>query len=239
MADEAAPTVASNVADAPAAPQHERARLIRRIRHGDSYVLLFGLIVIVYFLLSLVQSPGWWGLPVLVLAAVTLIAAMRTSRAPRRMMRAAQIVAAVGLAVPFVSVAIGASLLWLEPLVFLLLLAAAPFVIMRRLLQHREVTIETLAGAIDVYLLIGLLFAVLYQFIGRMSALPFFVQTDAPASNQYLYFSFVTLATVGYGDLTPATALGRSLVVVEAVTGQVFLVTAVAAVVSQLIGERR
>ena len=70
-----------------------------------------------------------------------------------------------------------------------------------------------------------------------MSALggaQFFVQTAKPTSADDLYFSFITLTTVGYGDLTAATSLGRSIAVLEALVGQIYLVTIVSVLVSRL-----
>ena len=67
-----------------------------------------------------------------------------------------------------------------------------------------------------------------------MSGEPFFVQTDNPSGVDYIYFSFITMATVGFGDLSPATDLGRMTAVVEAVGGQLYLVVVVALFVSNL-----
>jgi len=56
--------------------------------------------------------------------------------------------------------------------------------------------------------------------------------TTASTAADYVYFSFVTLATLGYGDLVPRTTLGRMLAVTEALVGQLYLVTVVALLVS-------
>ena len=55
-----------------------------------------------------------------------------------------------------------------------------------------------------------------------MSVTPFFVQTHHASHNHFLYFSFVTQTTVGYADLMPTTSVGRSLVVLEALVGEIF-----------------
>jgi voltage-gated potassium channel Kch len=60
----------------------------------------------------------------------------------------------------------------------------------------------------------------------------FFAQHVAPSNVDFLYFSFVTLTTLGYGDFTPATDIGKVMVTFEALIGQVFLVTLVARLVS-------
>lgn len=111
-------------------------------------------------------------------------------------------------------------------------------VIVRRAFQHERVTLNTLAAGLTAYLLIGMFFAALYRCDSALQNYTLFTQTDQPAAGDYTYFSFVTLTTLGYGDLTPATDVARSLAIFEAILGQVFLVTAVARIVSLLGSER-
>ena len=119
--------------------------------------------------------------------------------------------------------------------VLCLLLAITPFAIGRRILvRETRIDIETLAGTIDIYVLFGMFFAALYATIEQFTSTAFFAQATQATANTFTYFSFVTLATLGYGDLTPATDLGRSLVVFEAMLGQIFLVTVIARVVAML-----
>ena len=94
-------------------------------------------------------------------------------------------------------------------------------------------------AAICIYVLIGLFFAFLYTAVGNVENQQFFVQTAHATSSDYVYFSYVTITTVGYGDLTAAAALGRALAVLEALIGQVYLVTIVALLVSNLGRSRR
>jgi hypothetical protein len=119
-----------------------------------------------------------------------------------------------------------------------LLLGTIPFVIGRRLLSHGRVTGATIAGALCIYLVVGLFFATLYGLISRLDAQPFFAGQRSANVVDYLYFSYVTLATVGYGDFTARGDLGRMLSVTEALTGQLYLVTVVAVVVSKFQGRR-
>lgn len=86
--------------------------------------------------------------------------------------------------------------------------------------------------AISVYVLIGLLYAYLYIAMS-VTGQAFFVQGPQPNST-FLYFSYVTLATVGYGDFTPAYTAGRYLAVSEGLIGQLYLVTVLALIVSNL-----
>jgi voltage-gated potassium channel Kch len=80
-------------------------------------------------------------------------------------------------------------------------------------------------------------FATTFGLIALLSAQAFFAQLQPPAEANavdYLYFSLVTITTVGYGDLTPASDVGRITAVFEAVLGQLYLITVVALVVQNL-----
>jgi hypothetical protein len=79
-----------------------------------------------------------------------------------------------------------------------------------------------------------MLFAFLYAAIDALSSGPFFVQTSHPTTPDFLYFSYITQTTVGYGDFTASGDLGRALAVVEAMFGQLYLVTVIAVLVSRL-----
>jgi hypothetical protein len=102
--------------------------------------------------------------------------------------------------------------------------------------QYREagrVTVETMFGVLCLYLLIGLLFGAAYGVIDELSSRSFFAQGGG-GRDEFLYFSYSTLSTVGYGDLTAGTNLGRSLAMAEALSGQLYLVTVVALIVSNI-----
>ena len=119
----------------------------------------------------------------------------------------------------------------------ILFLVAFPAVV-RRAFQHERVNLNTLAAGLTAYLLIGIWFASLYRTVSALENYDFFVNVLKPRSEDYTYFSFVTLTTLGYGDLVPRGDAARTLAIFEAILGQVFLVTAVARIVS-LIGSER
>lgn len=91
-------------------------------------------------------------------------------------------------------------------------------------------------GAVCIYVLIGMMFAFVYAAIDGIGSAPFFVQTSHATTPDFLYFSFITQTTVGYGDFTAAADLGRALSVLEALIGQLHLVTIIAVLVSRLSG---
>ncbi len=184
-----------------------------------------------YFLVSLLPDATWGLLLVEVASGSTLVIALRTSHAKPRLQRVAVSAVALG----FVLTLLGSEVTALRGLVGLILVAllvVSPLVILNRILRHSSVNIETIAGAIDVYIILGLMFAGFYRAVGAIAGSPFFVQVQHASPNQFMFFSFATLTTVGYGDLTPAMNFGRSVVVLEALTGQIFLVTLVARLVS-------
>ena len=117
-----------------------------------------------------------------------------------------------------------------------LLYLIAPFAIVRERMLRRDIDIETLLGAVAAYLLIGMFFAFAYKAAGEFGSVPFFGSAGHGSLSQDLFFSFVTLTTVGYGNLVPAANPGQTFAVLEAVTGQLFLVVAVGKIISSLPG---
>jgi len=115
---------------------------------------------------------------------------------------------------------------------YFLVLALCFPAILKRAFSHRKVTLNTVTAALAAYLILGLIFTSAFRFVNIVSP-PFFSQTSVTPFT-YEYFSYVTLTTVGYGDYTAASNAGRTLAMVEALIGQVFLVTIVAMVVSNL-----
>ncbi|UCF20549.1 MAG: two pore domain potassium channel family protein [Gemmatimonadota bacterium] len=103
--------------------------------------------------------------------------------------------------------------------------------------RARRADAEMLYGAAAVYLLLAILWAVGFDIVEtlRPGSLTLGVDGDAiPGDNVFralLYFSFVTISTLGYGDITPATEAARILAILEAVLGQLFLVLVVARLV--------
>jgi voltage-gated potassium channel Kch len=89
-------------------------------------------------------------------------------------------------------------------------------------------------GVLCLYLLAGLLFSVAFVTIDQVSDTPFFASSHAHGRDDFLYFSYTTLTTVGYGDLVAATNLGRSLAITEALVGQLYLVSVVAVIITNL-----
>ena len=107
------------------------------------------------------------------------------------------------------------------------------------MLRHRVVTTQTILGALSAYLLLGFFFAAMFTATAKLGNAPFFTNGETPDTDSIQYFAFITLTTTGYGDLTPASQPGRSFAVLDALAGQIFLVTLVARLVSVFGIERR
>jgi len=114
------------------------------------------------------------------------------------------------------------------------LAAASIAVIVRRLSGHLVVSMRTITGALSVYLLLGLFCTYMYVLVGDIRNDGFFAQPGPHSPVTYLYFSFVTLTTVGYGDYSAGSDVGRMMAVIEALVGQLYLVTVVAIVIGNI-----
>lgn len=102
-------------------------------------------------------------------------------------------------------------------------LVYALLVILRRVMQARDVTPNEIYRAVSVYIMIGLAYAFVYQFIEVIFPSSFSYGQGGPSFSSIVYFSFVSLATVGFGDITAITPLTRSISVVEMITGVMYL----------------
>jgi hypothetical protein len=106
--------------------------------------------------------------------------------------------------------------------------------VVRELEEDGHVTVQTVLCGLCLYLLLGLTFAFIYAAVSDLSNDPFFAEKVAGTPNDYLYFSLTTLTTTGYGDFTAQTEFGRALSVTEALLGQIYLVTVLAVIVSNV-----
>ncbi|CAN5229996.1 hypothetical protein BH18ACT12_BH18ACT12_19040 [soil metagenome] len=204
------------------------------LRFVDSYASLLVLLLANFFLLELVDDRRWGAIGSTFLSALALVVAISDPTSGHRVTRQHWILVAACVALaPIVLIVNSASVIALTYLlpVSLLVTATLPITI-SRVLRHRRVTYETVLGALCAYVLIGLLFAFLYLAVNDFSNDPFFAQPGEHTQGEYLYFSFVALTTLGFGDLSPSVGLPQALTVVEALVGSIFLVTLVSRLVT-------
>jgi hypothetical protein len=113
---------------------------------------------------------------------------------------------------------------------------------LRQIVMGTEMSVNRLAGAICVFLLLGIIWSFTYALLEI--AVPNSFKGFAPGQGQgadssWLYFSFVTLTTLGYGDITPVTAVARTFTYLQAVAGQFYMAVLVAGLVSSYISARQ
>jgi hypothetical protein len=161
--------------------------------------------------------------------------AFLVSRAPRRAWRLATVLVPIAVILGIVGVVFDSrSAVSITAVVYVILPAVAIVVLVRRIVREPSVSGRTILGLLSVYLLIGMTFAAMFASISVISDEPFFAQTETAEPADFTYFSFVTLSTVGYGDLTAANPMPRMLSAIEGLTGQLYLVTVVAVAVSRV-----
>jgi hypothetical protein len=214
----------------------EKVNPLRPTRFYDRFAMLFILVAFTIALLLLVDlasvASGWsevLSILVTLLTGLMLLVAVSASGAQHRVVVAARVIVASTVVAASISAFLDAQSATVG-VVWVLLIIAAPLLVLRRILEHTEVTSETLFGAVSVYLLTAVAGTYVFLLIQAWSRSDFF-GTDEPTTS-FMYFSLVTIATLGYGDIAPATEIPRAASVTLAVAGQMYLVVVVARLVS-------
>ena len=215
-----------------APPAHERLR-------GSGYGLVLLLILLSLGFQLGAPDTGFARLVALFLQSATLLAALHVSGVRVGLIRAAAILCAIAC-VSAAGILIGSGELGelSTRAVGFMLVVLAPAAIGAGMVRHFRavggVTLTTMFAVLCIYLLLGISFGYLYEIVGEFSDQPFFSQDRNPEISDFLFFSFTTMTTTGYGDLTPATDPGRSVAIIEQLIGQIYLVTVVALIVGNL-----
>jgi hypothetical protein len=194
----------------------------------DSYGAVLALILATIISLAIAGDNPVTGTVAVALSGMTLLFALRTSAASERIQRLARAGVVVAVGGSIVALFLGG--LWPRfamSAIGILLAVLVPAIILRNIGTSARITFRLVLGALCVYLLIGLFYTYVFQLLEVAEGAPFFTQ-GAAAVPDFLYFSYVTLTTVGYGDLTASGNLNRIIAVSEALLGQLFLVSAVA-----------
>jgi hypothetical protein len=217
----------------------EEAGETKPVRFTDSFGLVLILLVATYFLSAVAGDHEWGRIASLITLSATTWMALRASGVQRRLLRWAMALIPIVTAVAVIGTLLGSAETGkgVGAALTVILVLVGPIAIAKRLLSHIAVNLNTFYGAICIYLLIAMLFASTYAFTSWVQGVPFFAQIQPPAKAttvDYLYFSFITITTVGYGDLTAASSLGRMMAACEAVLGQLYLITVVSLVVQNL-----
>jgi hypothetical protein len=207
--------------------------LERAERVSDAFGLVFLLVLTTYVLASLLTNRGWSAVVLTMATSATSVVALTSSHARAATVRIALLLSALTVALAAVSaVAGGHTWLNVASVIQVGLLTVAMLTVLRRVVSSAEVGFRTIVGAISVYTVLGILFTFLYGTIDRIQSGAFFEGVPHPASSDFLFFSYTTLTTTGYGNLVPGGQPGRMISGLEMMIGQIFLVTLVAGLVS-------
>lgn len=205
----------------------------RAQRASDAFGLVLLLVVTTYVLASVLSNKGWSAVLLTVVTGATSVVALTSSHARPALVRRSLALAVLATVLSFASAAFGGRLgLNIASFLEIGLLAVAMAAVLRRVVTSDTVSFRTILGAISVYIALGILFTWAYGVIDRIEGGGFFGAGVAAKGSDFLFFSYTTLTTTGYGDLVPAGQVGRMVSGLEMMLGQVFLVTLVAGLVS-------
>jgi hypothetical protein len=209
-----------------------------RIRSRERFGLLLGAIIVAFAFEGVASPNEWQEVVISALLGVTFLLALWAAEARPLVLRLGVVIAA-GLFILSVVEAVNGNPSGgaLRVANAVLVLLAPPVIVggLVRILRARQtVTLEAVFGVLSVYILLGMLFGFIFGSIDRFGGYPFFAGGQPATVAQCLYYSFTTLTTVGYGDLTSRTNLGHTLSVAEALLGQIYLVTVVSLIVANL-----
>jgi hypothetical protein len=211
-----------------------RERWLQRAEQiSDAFGLVLLLVLLTYVLASLLSNRGWPAVVLIIATSATSVVSLTSSGARAGVVRTAVRFSILTVALGAISAATGErAWLNLASLIQIALLAVAMAAVLRRVVTATEVGFRTILGAISVYTVLGLLFSFAYGTIARIQGGAFFHGVAHPQGSDFLFFSYTTLTTTGYGDLVPAGQPGQMISGLEMMAGQIFLVTLVAGLVS-------
>lgn len=202
------------------------------------------LVVVLVLVAFAIVSPGesWSRAVGFGLEVAALLVVIATSRAAARVRgRRALMVGTIGCAL-LALIAARVIPLSLTFALSGLVAAAIPVTLVggvMRLLRERGATVQAVAGALTLYLMLGLLFAWVIGFTAAVESSPYFAQTHDVTTSAATYYSFTVMTTTGFGDFTAATRVGKALAVLEMLTGQIYVVVVIGLLVGSFAGRRQ
>lgn len=218
-------------------------RILELVR-PRSYSGLLTILVIVIVVSPLLDAIRFGARILDVLFVLALLSAIRDITDDARSHRWVLGVGAVAIASRIASLFVQPPPVWVSVIALgstIALFLITIWSISRHVFRERSVTVDTIRGAVCVYLLLGFVWTMGYVviFAYQPSAFPALDPTGESASifASLQYFSFVTLTTLGYGDITPTGLIARQVALAEAIVGQLFIAVAIAWLVGMYRGE--
>jgi hypothetical protein len=205
----------------------ERAERVR-----DAFGLVLASVLVTYVLASLLANRGWGAVVLCLATSATSVIALTSAHARPRLVRSALWLAGATILLAAIGAAGGRFWLNVATVVQVGLLTVAMGAVLQRVVTADRVGSRTILGALSVYAVLGILFTFIYGFVERVQGGAFFEGHPHPAGGDFLFFSYTTLTTTGYGNLVPGGQPGRMISGLEMMIGQIFLVTLVAGLVS-------
>jgi len=202
------------------------------------YFLLTGLLVVL--LIAPIMTEGYPGLTGMLLTVTLLIAVLSMSTSRRFRAIAWSLVAAKMILAGLVLIHPSFTAHLVEAVVVLVFFVVAVVFSFQRVLDGEFVDMNRIAGAISIYMMIGLIWASMFFFLSIANPESFQGLAHAGSSEiahmnnvfmDLLYFSYVTLSTLGYGDVTPVSRAAQSFAYLESICGVMYIAVLVSALV--------
>jgi hypothetical protein len=207
-------------------------RIVADMRSGDSYGLVLVLLLATLFVGIAAPVETWAQVVRDAIFATTVVVVYWTATSWRAFLVPRVLIPAGGLALVVLAALENPRGGAASAVLFALLAGGGTFIIARDLFHRRRVDVQTVLGALSLYVLLAFVFAALFTLVARLASAPFFTRGDDGSEADHLYFSVVTLTTTGYGDLAAAGGVGRALAALEIVIGNLYVVTVVAVLVT-------
>ena len=217
-----------------------RGETLRNLRGSHRYgFVLVAITIPIAFSLATPTNAAWERATTVVLFGVAIMISLIVAQARQRVQIIAFVLLGAVMVTALIDAIVGSQVSGgISRAIVGVMIALAPLTlargVSRHLRQEGQVTLDAVFGAVAIYLMLGAMFASIDNAVGALSSHGFFAQAENPGFETYLYFSYTTLATVGYGDFTPGPSLARALAITEALAGQLYLVTVVAVLVSNI-----
>ena len=212
-------------------------------KNNFSYLLLALLILLFGIPLADDLSLGSVPLVRALVFSLLMVVGVRSLRGGGRYFSVGMAFAVIGVLLNVLAVNLDSAAMFYGSIVALFgfLLVAIVFTL-TRVAIGTDINFNRVIGAVCVYLLLGAIWAFAYSFFDAVSPgsfTGFSPLEDREWDSEWLYFSFVTMTTLGYGDISPVSATARALAYMQAVFGQFYIAILVAGLVSAYISKRQ